>query len=103
MPYLERSLKRFNGDVYTTADGCSAIRTEEGPKAFIEAIEFLRVQKPLPILKWNDDLTRAAKDHCNDLGATGQMSSIGSGKYLTDDQPETGKELASLYVVYSDH
>lgn len=31
-------------------------------------------------LKWNDDLTWAAKDHCNDLGMTGMMSSIGSGK-----------------------
>lgn len=80
IPYLERSLKRFNGNIYTTEDGCSAIRTEEGQVAFIEAIEFLRVQKPVLPLKWNDDLERAAKDHCNDLGATGQMSSIGSGK-----------------------
>lgn len=43
IPYLERSLKRFNGKIYTTEDGCSAIRTEEGQVAFIEAIEFLRV------------------------------------------------------------
>ena len=64
----------------TTEDGCSAIRTEEGQVAFVEAIEFLRVQKPVPALKWSDELERAAKDHCNDLGSTGQMTSIGSGK-----------------------
>ena len=83
--YLERSLKRFHGDIYTTADGCSAIRTDEGPCAFIEAIEFLRVQKPLPSMKWNEELSQAARDHCDDLGKTGQMSSIGSGK--TDINP----------------
>ena len=69
--YLERSLKRFHGDIYTTEDGHSAIRTEEGQVAFVEAIEFLRSQRPLPALKWSDELARAAKDHCNDLGATG--------------------------------
>ena len=57
--------------IYTTEDGCNAIRTEEGQVAFMEAIEYLRSQKPLSILKWSTELTRAAKDHCNDLGATG--------------------------------
>ena len=83
--YLERSLGRFNGDIYTSEDGCTAIRTEEGPVAFVEAIEFLRAQKPVSPLKWSDELEKAAKDHCNDLGATGQMSSIGSGKYSQPD------------------
>ena len=71
IPYLEKSLQRFNGMIHTTEDGCSAIRTEEGQVAFMEAIEFLRSQQPLTILKWNADLTKAAKDHCNDLGKTG--------------------------------
>ena len=78
---LEASLNRFKGDIYTTDDGCSAIVTEEGPMAFIEAIEFLRAQKPVRPLKWSDELARAGKDHCNDLGLTGQMSSIGTGKF----------------------
>lgn len=51
--------------------------------AFVEAIEFLRVQKPVPALKWSNELQRAAKDHCDDLGTTGQMSSIGSGKSIS--------------------
>jgi hypothetical protein len=41
---LERSIQRFHGNIYTTDDGCSAIVTEEGPEAFMEAIEFLRAQ-----------------------------------------------------------
>ena len=80
MPYLERSLERFHGKIYKSEDGCTAIRTEEGQVAFIEAIEFLRSQKPVTPLKWSDELERAAKDHCQDLGTTGAMSSIGSGK-----------------------
>lgn len=80
IPYLEKSLTRFHGMIYTTEDGCNAIRTEEGQVAFVEAIEFLRSQKPISVLKWSDELARAAKDHCNDLGATGLMTSIGSGK-----------------------
>lgn len=54
--------------------------------AFVEAIEFLRSQKPVAALKWSDELERAAKDHCNDLGATGQMSSIGSDGSLPTDR-----------------
>ena len=42
IPYLEKSLTRFHGMIYTTEDGCNAIRTEEGQVAFVEAIEFLR-------------------------------------------------------------
>ena len=36
-------------------------------------------------MKWANELERAAKDHCNDLGTSGQMSSIGSGKQLVLD------------------
>ena len=43
--YLEKSLTRFQGKIFITADGKSAIETEEGPSAFQEAIEFLKVQK----------------------------------------------------------
>jgi len=39
---LEKSMDRFYGKILKTADGCSAIETEEGPMGYIEAIEFLR-------------------------------------------------------------
>ena len=78
--YLEKSLDRFQGNIFITADGKSAIETVEGPTAFVEAIEFLKVQKPVQQLSWSDELTLAAKDHVKDLAQTGQMSSIGTGK-----------------------
>lgn len=40
---LEKSMDRFHGKILKTADGCNAIETEEGPLAYIEAIEFLKV------------------------------------------------------------
>ena len=68
---LEKSMSRFVGNILKTADGCTAIETEEGPIAYIEAIEFLKVQSPVPPLVWSDELTSAARDHMKDLGRTG--------------------------------
>jgi uncharacterized protein YkwD len=73
-------MDRFIGNILKTADGCTAIETEEGPLAYMEAIEFLKTQSPMPPLVWSTELTLAASDHMKDLGKTGQMSSIGSGK-----------------------
>lgn len=69
--------------------------------AFVEAIEFLRSQKPMTVFKWSDELERAAKDHCNDLGATGQMSSIGSGKflYMSSDQLKSFRNYLHLALI----
>lgn len=43
IPYLQASLKRFHGNILTTEDGCNALHTDEGPAAFEEAIEYLKV------------------------------------------------------------
>lgn len=61
-------------------DGTSAVETEEGPVAYIEAIEFLRVQKPIKPLAWSNELEQAAEDHVRDVGASGETTSIGSGR-----------------------
>jgi hypothetical protein len=68
---LEKSMDRFYGNILKTADGCSAIETEEGPLGFVEAIEFLKVQKPVPPLVWCSELQLAAKDHVVDIGKSG--------------------------------
>ena len=43
IPVLEKALTRFIGSVLKTEDGESAIETDEGPDAYLEAIEFLKV------------------------------------------------------------
>jgi uncharacterized protein YkwD len=58
----------------------TAIETQEGPFAYVEAIEFLKTQPAVSPLLWSKELECAASDHVKDVGATGQMSSIGQGK-----------------------
>ena len=53
------------------------IVTVEGVSAVTEAIEAmkkLKKEKPLQPLKWNKELTDAAKFHANDMGPKGLMS-----------------------------
>ena len=53
IPVLEKALTRFIGSVLKTEDGESAIETDEGPDAYLEAIEFLKEQAPVPPLRWS--------------------------------------------------
>jgi len=72
--------------VLKTADGESAIETDEGPDAYLEAIDFLKEQDPVSPLKWSQELSYAAQDHVNDVGPVGSMSSIGSDGSLPVDR-----------------
>ncbi len=46
IPYLEKCLGRFKGKTLYSEDGKSYIVTKDGKQAYIEAIEFLRKQRP---------------------------------------------------------
>lgn len=55
--------------------------TSEGPKAIENLIEFLEEQEPVDALEWDDNLSRAARDHINDMkheGAVGEKGLDGS-------------------------
>ena len=54
------------------------LQTREGPKAYEEAIKFLEKQKTLRPMKWQPELYKASKDHVQDIGPRGTISSIGS-------------------------
>lgn len=56
----------------------SFVKTQEGKKAWIEAIEFLKYQQPVPRLIRHSGLDRAAEDHAIDLSKNDLMGSIGS-------------------------
>lgn len=58
-------------NILKSADAQLRIKTKEGPVAYVEAIEFLKAQKSLKPLKWNENLQMAAKDHSLDLSANG--------------------------------
>jgi len=45
------------------AEGTSGVETHEGPAAYLEAIEYLKVLKPLAPLRTSPLLQQAALDH----------------------------------------
>ena len=101
IPVLEKALTRFYGTVLKTEDGLSAIETDEGPDAYVEAIEFLKEQEPVQALRWNQELTQAAQDHVNDVGPKGSMSSIGSGKVEIRRNYQLKVLLPSIFLTLS--
>ena len=64
------------------------LKTKEGRKAHDEAIEFLRRQKPVEELVYDDRLALAAKDHIDDIGSKGLISHEGSNKESVSDRVE---------------
>jgi hypothetical protein len=70
-------LTRFEGKILYSEDRSGGIETHEGTAAYKDAIEFLKLQPPVPTA-----MQRAAKDHIDDIGPKGQTSSLGSGNLL---------------------
>ena len=63
-------LSRFEGDLLKQP-GKTTLRTKEGMAAVNEAIEYLNRLEPVRVLRWNEELGRAARDHVIDIGPKG--------------------------------
>lgn len=59
--YLQKYMGYFTGNVLKIPEKNASIQTNEGPAAFQEAIDFLKEQKPLPILARSGLLDKVAK------------------------------------------
>ncbi len=75
--HLEALLPLFDGDVIRRPGSNIGLRTDEGPTAVREAINFLRQQQPLPPMTWADGMWRAARDHVLDQGPSGATGHAG--------------------------
>lgn len=60
IPILEECLKNFHGNILTQSNE-EAIETEEGPKAYIEAINFLKKQRPISALKYDEEISKCSE------------------------------------------
>lgn len=68
---LRKHLERFvDEDTYQKSDG-SLIMTNEGRARVLEAIDELKKMQPVGTLTYNEELTKAARFHCEDTGPTG--------------------------------
>jgi uncharacterized protein YkwD len=75
--HLEAMLPHFDGKM-VDREGRPLLRTEEGSAAVEEAIEALRIRKPVPPLAWSKGLAGAAEDHVRDQGPIGGLEHYGT-------------------------
>ena len=77
IPQLEEWSKKFKENTLHLSNEFP-LRTFDGLKAVEEAITFLKSQKPLPELKYNEELSKAAREHAHDIGTNGLTGHEGS-------------------------
>lgn len=77
IPILEKYIQMFKGDVLYKPKEIP-IQTHEGPAAYQEAIEYLKNQKPIDELIFDERLKKAAEDHVKDIGPKGLLSHDGT-------------------------
>ena len=82
----------FDDNGYVRIPGKTKKRTKEGKAAYIEAIKFLEVQKPVGKLNLSDGLTKACRDHAMDLGPKGARGHTGTdGSSVSDRMRRYGQ------------
>ena len=92
--WLTPRLENFDDRLMRQADGVM-LMTHEGAEAVEEAIAVLNAQAPLAPLIWDDELWKAARDHCFDTGAKGLFGHTGSdGSNLGDRLARYGDFVA---------
>ena len=77
IPLLEVWLTKYKENTLQLQNE-NPLRTFEGQKGAEDAIEFLKKQKPIPELIYNEQLSRAATDHAIDIGQNGLTGHEGS-------------------------
>ena len=77
IPYLEEWLTKYKENILQLPNE-NPLRTFDGSKGVENAIKFLKNQEPIPELKYNDALSKAALDHANDIGQYGLTGHEGS-------------------------
>lgn len=82
--YIEELRGSFQGNLLVRP-GRVPFRTQEGVRAFDEAIQFLRSTSPQAPLSFSPGMSRAAADHCAEQ-AGGGMSHSGRGGSNTGDR-----------------
>ena len=86
IPILERYIKWFKGNILEKPDSDCGIETLEGVAAYKEAINFLKTQKPIEELIYDEEVSKASQDHANDIGSTGSTDHRGTNGSTNDER-----------------
>ena len=84
---LKENLKYFRQKIFHPP-GEDPIQTYEGTEAIDDAIQFLKTQKPVERLEYNDGIAQACKDHVLDIGSKGLTTHEGSDELNIADRIE---------------
>jgi uncharacterized protein YkwD len=93
---LQKVIDTFEGDVIKR-EGKVNLRTNEGPNAVREAIEYLKKAQPCPILRWDANLAKACKEHAEDTGPRGLLSHEGSNGSSVKERIEKYGKIQNCY------
>ena len=72
IPILEKYLENFDDNILTRPDKNECIETQEGPKAYKEAIEFLKNQKPINEIEFDEEASKVAEEYAKKLSNSGE-------------------------------
>ena len=67
IPILEKYLENFDDNILTRPDKNECIETQEGPRAYKEAIEFLKNQKPINEIEYDEEASKVAEEYAKIL------------------------------------
>ena len=84
---LKENLKYFRNKIFHPP-GEDPIQTYEGSEAIENAIQFLKTQKPVEKLEFNEGLAQACRDHALDIGSKGLTTHEGSDDLNVSDRIE---------------
>ena len=92
IPILEKYLENFDDNILTRPDKNECIETQEGPKAYKEAIEFLKNQKPINEIEFDEEASKVAEEYAKKLSNSGE-----------DDQGEDETHIEERVEKYLDY
>lgn len=88
IPLLEKVIKYFKGNVIYKPGENTGYITHEGKSAYEECIRFLKIQKSMGEVIYDEELSKAAQDHADDIGPAGICDHYGSDGSLMDGRVE---------------
>jgi uncharacterized protein YkwD len=89
IPILEEYLKWFDGNILDKPGSEIGIETQEGAFAYHEAINFLKSQRPISELKYDEEISKASQEYANEIGIKGNEN---------DENDENLEERLEKYI-----
>ena len=88
IPILEKYLENFDDNILTRPDKNECIETQEGPKAYKEAIEFLKNQKPIDEIQFDEEASKVAEEYAKILANSKGEEENGQDEFHIEQRVE---------------